>query len=568
MTDTPLLQVRDLRVVQTDTGRQVVRGVSFNIEAGETVALVGESGSGKSLTARSLLGLLPDGLHATGSADWDGGCNLLKTTRRRMSRIRGREISLLLQDPFTSLNPLNTVGRQVGQTIEQSSESRTVRRSRRTALVEVQRRLQEVGIDAAAVTRYPFELSGGMRQRVGMAAAIAKDPKLLIADEPTTALDATTQREVLRLLRTIQEDRQMSLLLITHDLQVAFSMADRVIVMQSGLIVEAANAQDLQHSPQTEYAKALLGSALPLDRRMATLVKDSAPSTRLASDPSAMPAGSDDSLPILQVDSLTKTFCRDGRNEEPVYALRGIDVELRAGESLGVVGESGSGKTTLARCILGLENPTAGMIRTPNLDLSDYSNMSAADLTQARRTVQCVFQDPYSTLNPAHTIGFTLAEAIRHRGGKRVDKRDRLAEIKALLDDVGLPASYSDRLPRELSGGQRQRIAIARALALNPRLLICDEPVAALDLTVQAQILDLLRKVQERGVSIIFVTHDLAVARQMTDRLVVLYQGSIVERGATEQVIDYPEHEYTRKLLEAVPTGDATWLKARAEALS
>ncbi|TCO54174.1 ATP-binding cassette domain-containing protein [Actinocrispum wychmicini] len=525
----PLVSVRDLVVSDVDSGARIVDGIGFDVARGETVAIVGESGSGKSMTARALMGLLPQGVRASGTAMF-GPDNLITAPERRMRRIRGSGIGMLLQDPFTLLNPLIRTGTHIGETLRSAG-----RFSRADLRREVARRLDEVGV-RQATARYPVELSGGMRQRVGLAAAIAKNPDLLIADEPTTALDSTTQREVLRLLRDIQRDRGMSLLLITHDLNVAFSLCDRVLVMHSGVILEEATPDQLRAHPATEYTARLLAADLPLDRRLDRI--QPATTTPIA----ARVVNPSPGRPLLRVRDLVKRF--DGHQ-----ALKGVDVEVIAGCSVGVVGESGSGKTTLARCVLGLETPTSGSIEL------DGTPLSPADLGRVRGMVQCVFQDPYSSLNPAHSIGFTLGEVIRRRGTP-----GEADEVAGLLASVGLPADYARRRPVALSGGQRQRVAIARALAMRPKILVCDEPVAALDVSVQAQVLQLLRDLQDQGLTLLFITHDLSVVRQMTDELVVLYRGEVVESGPTEKVLGDPRHDYTQRLLAAVPSGTADWL--------
>ncbi|MBM7785876.1 dipeptide ABC transporter ATP-binding protein [Tenggerimyces flavus] len=561
-----LLEVTDLRIAAGE--RTIVDTVSFALDAGESVALVGESGSGKSMTARALTGLLPAGVAATGSVRFEG-TDLLSAANRRLQRsVRGGGISLLLQDPFTMLNPLTTVGQQLAETLGSRERS------------EIARRLAEVGIDADVARRYPFELSGGMRQRVAIAAAIAKDPRLLLADEPTTALDTTTQREVLRLIWSIQRDRGMGLLLITHDMRVAFALCDRVLVMYAGTLLEAASPRELATQPLHPYTAGLLAAEPPLDRRSDRLggipgrvprpddladecvfgprcdwrtevcakarpvleLVGAAHSTAcvrhdtLAPDLAAVPqraaaapvAELERAPTLLSVRGLTKTF-------GSTRAVDDVNFELREGRHLAIVGESGSGKTTIARCLLGLETPTAGTISLPE------------------GPVQCVFQDPYSSLNPSHSVGFALAEAVRLGPGD--------TSVAELLRQVGLPSAYARRRPAALSGGERQRVAIARALALRPRVLVCDEPVAALDVSVQAQVLDLLRTVGANGTTLVFITHDLAVARQLTDEMIVLRRGKVVETGTTERLLTAPEHEYTRALLEAVPTGTTDWLQ-------
>ncbi|MBK1787284.1 ATP-binding cassette domain-containing protein [Prauserella cavernicola] len=552
-----LLDVQRLVVSSAATGRRVVDGIDLRIGRGETVALVGESGSGKSMTARAITGLLPNGLVAGGSVHF-AGHELLAAGDRNMRRVRGNGIGLLMQDPFTMLNPLTTAGTHIAETLR-SHRSRGDRPVRGDLTGEVADRLAEVGItQPGAARKYPFELSGGMRQRVSLAAAIANDPALLIADEPTTALDSTTQREVLRLIRRIQLDRAMGLLLITHDLRVAFSLCDRILVMRAGNIVDAADPVTLRAAPTSDYTRHLLAADLPVDHQRPDLSVDA-------------PGADADAVPLLEVTGLTKRFGTRRQLRGPdggSLALDGVGLRLSEGRSVGIVGESGSGKTTLARCVLGLEQATSGTIVVDGIDVTDYRTLSKTDRHRARRLVQCVFQDPYSSLNPSHTLRFILTEAIRQRrdngtdgtDGTDGDNEDDDAEVARLLADVGLPENYARRRPVALSGGQRQRVAIARALAQRPRVLVCDEPVAALDVSVQEQVLRVLRDQRARGVSLLFITHDLAVARHMTDELVVLHRGRVVESGDTADVLDRPRHDYTARLLAAVPTGEPAWL--------
>ena len=538
-----LLDVQGLQVADTRTGRLIVKGIDFHIGSGESVALVGESGSGKSLTSRALMALLPRRLEARGRMRL-GDVELAALGERQMSALRGRQIGLLMQDPFTMLNPLTTVGVHLAETLRSRGDGGP---QGRTALAEdIARRLDEVGIvDPAAVHKYPFELSGGMRQRIALATALAKDPELLIADEPTTALDTTTQREVLRLLRRIQRERQMGLLLITHDLKVAFSLCERIMVMNAGRIVETAAPATLRTSPEDDYTARLLAADLALD-------------TKAAPDPGTGERGE----ALLTVSDVTKTFARPRRlrRVDGPLALDQVSITIVEGRSVGLVGESGSGKSTLAHCILGLERPTSGSIRIGGLEIGDRAVLTPDERRQARQAIQCVFQDPYSTLNPSHSIGFTLAEAIRHRQGGAGDAAQTTQEIEQLLVQVGLPTTFAGRRPAALSGGQRQRVAIARALAMKPRLLICDEALSALDVSVQAQVLDVLKGVQDNGVTLLFITHDLAVARGITDDLVVLRRGRVVEHGPTQKVLSNPQEEYTQRLLDAVPTGERAWL--------
>ena len=561
-TEPALLDVQGLTITSEGSGRVLVDDISFSLRRGETVALVGESGSGKSLTAKAIAGLLPNGVTARGAIS-HRDAELLALSGRQMRGVRGSQISMLLQDPFTLLNPLYRVRTSMSETfgpVEGRSPSRADVRS------EVATHLAGVGIDASAGERYPWELSGGMRQRVGLAASIIQRPGLLVADEPTTALDATTQREVLQLIRRLQCAHGMAVLIITHDLRVAMAMADRLLIMSAGRIVEVSTPEELEQGGREAYTRRLLAAELPIDERLddlrvdlrtsdaTTAVSDTDPQGSRPVPASDVPEGS----VLLRVEDLRKTFASPGSrraSDAVTWALDGVSIEMRAGRSLGIIGESGSGKTTLGRCVLGLETPTSGTIT-----IAPPAGATASDLTRAHPSLQCVFQDPYSSLNPAHTVGFTLREAIRHRGGVPSSRDEQVREVTGMLESVGLPPEVARRRPATLSGGQRQRIAIARALLLQPQVLVCDEPVAALDLTVQAQVLQVLREAQASGVSLLMITHDLSVARQMTDDLVVLYRGKIVESGTTEEVINRPRHEYTQRLLEAVPTGRREWL--------
>jgi peptide/nickel transport system ATP-binding protein len=570
--------------------RTIVSGIDLSVGVGETVGIVGESGSGKSLTARAILGLLPPGVTASGRVRL-GDRELLGLPESALRKLRGRDISLIFQDPYTLLNPVLRVGRQITETLKERGG-------------EASRRLAEVGItDPEVVRSYPFQLSGGMRQRVGIAAALASDPAILIADEPSTALDVTTQKEILRLLRSIQEKRGMSLVLITHDLRVAFAMCDRIYVLYAGSVLEISPAADLERAPMHPYSLALLLSEPSLEHRLAALatvegtvpppdtvasrctfaarcrwvaagctetrpqlavvdvdrfsacirIGEIAPEIQAArtsavqiAEPSSRADHSTD--PIVRIRDLSKSF-------RTVEALQSASIDVYGGESVGLVGESGSGKSTLARCLLGLEQADRGLIEVDGIDATDLQRLSDRDLQRVRRTVQIVFQDPYSSLNPALTVGSALREALgmSSEGGS-------VGELLAL---VGLPAKYAERKPAALSGGERQRVAIARALAVRPKLLVCDEPVSALDVSVQAQILNLFRELRdELGIAYLFITHDLAVVRQVAERLYVLYRGVIVEEGSVDDVLDHPGDDYTRRLVASVPTNEPGWLNA------
>jgi peptide/nickel transport system ATP-binding protein len=612
---TPLLDVRDLHIESRIGGelRTIVSGLHLTVAPGETIGIVGESGSGKSMTARAIIRLLPHGLSATGEVLYEGQ-NLLALSEREMTRLRGAEVGLVFQDPYTMLSPLRKCGRHIDEMLGADG----VRLSRRARREEAVRRLAEVGItDPRVADRYPFQLSGGMRQRVGIAAALARDPKLLIADEPSTALDVTTQKDILALIRALQESRGMGLVLITHDLRVAFSMCDRLYVLYAGSLLEIGAASRLEAEPLHPYTLGLLLSEPPGDRRLSELVaiSGSVPSydevatscpfaprcawamPRCREGAVALAPVEPDRLssciripeirqemvetrsaaqrrdhieivprtaePLVSVEGLVKTFDVGGA-QQAVQALSGVSIEVGAEESVGLVGESGSGKTTLARCLVGLETPTAGEITIGGVRANDYAAMGDAERHRVRGTIQMIFQDPYSSLNPVRTVGSTLKEALSVRAGRETGLDRQMAE---LLERVGLPAGYAGRKPIALSGGERQRVAIARALAVAPKVIVCDEPVSALDVSVQAQILNLFKSLRnDFGMSYLFITHDLAVVRQVVERIYVLYRGEVVEAGPVDDVLNNPKHPYTSRLLDSVPRSEADWLTTEANA--
>ncbi|GAA3210485.1 ABC transporter ATP-binding protein [Actinocorallia longicatena] len=570
-------------------GRTLLSEVGFAVEPGRSLAIVGESGSGKSLAVRAMLGLLPPGLAASGDVDLAGV--RVSADPKALRALRGTTVSLLMQDPFTLLNPLRRIGRQIADGLP----------ARLRTDAEVARRLAEVGLPAEVAERRPFELSGGMRQRAGLACALSGDPGILVADEPTTALDVTTQREVLTLIRRIQRDRAMAFVLITHDLRVAFSLCDDVLVLYAGRVMETGPAAAVHRAPAHPYTRALLAAEPPLDRRLTVVpaVPGGVPAhddvlgrcsfadrCALVTDacldgrPEPLPAGIGRSsacvrsgeLPgmkaappaaaaedtartegsaLLEVRGLTRTFPGASRP-----ALAGVDLRIAPGEAVGVVGESGSGKTTLARCVVGLETPDGGEITLGGQRYRALSALPRDARGRVLRTAQMVFQDPYSSLNPVRSVGAVLAEALRAAG-----RPAGSAEVAELLGLVGLKASVAGRRPAGMSGGERQRVAIARAVAGRPALLICDESVSALDVTVQAQILDLLAGLRESlSMALLFITHDLAVVRQVTDRVYVLSEGRCREEGPTGRVLDAPADPYTRALLASVPDADGRWL--------
>lgn len=602
----PILRVRDLRIERPDLGAggTIVSSIAFDLHAGQSIGIVGESGSGKSMTAKALTGLLPGSVEAQGEVMF-AGHNLLRLTEREWRTFRGRRIGLIMQDPFTMLNPVVRVGSILAESILPGQGL-----SRSALRAESARRLAEVGItDESVIDRYPFQLSGGMRQRVAIAAALARDPEVLIADEPSTALDVVTQREVLALIKRVQVARGMGLILITHDLRVAFATCDRLHVLYAGSLVEAGEAADVQAEPLHPYTQGLLLSEPSADRRVKELVsipgsvpsagsvahqcvfasrcrwampscRDSTPmlvnlgdarSSRCARLPeirtemralqavvqtaAPLPGGYRAEEVLIEVSSVAKQF-RSG--EATVHAVDDVSLSVRAEESVGIVGQSGSGKTTVARMLVGLETPTSGEIIIGGIATQNWDRLTARDRRRVRSLVQTVFQDPYSSLNPMRSIGWALEEAIiTHRPRMRNTRQ----EVRSLLESVGLAAEYAQRRPAGLSGGERQRVAIARALAAAPKVLICDEPVSALDVSVQAQIMNLLDRIRhERGISSLFITHDLAIVRQASDHLYVMNRGRVIESGPTAEVLDDPSQEYTTQLLGAVPRADGAWL--------
>lgn len=603
-----LLSAKGLRIESRIAGRRntIVSGVDIALATGESVGIVGESGSGKSMTARALIGLLPAGVSATGKVLYRGE-DLLALPGSAFARLRGSEIGLVLQDPFTMLNPLMQCGKHVAEMLRNDKGRRLSKTEGRSEAV---RRLAEVGIsDPRVADRYPFQLSGGMRQRVALAAALARDPKVLIADEPSTALDVTTQKEILVLLKSIQKSRGMGLILITHDLRMAFSFCDRVYVFYAGSVLEVGRASDVEREPLHPYTLGLLLSEPPIDRRLSGLqaiggtvpvpdqvdgicgfaprcawaqsecratrpplvgiedrhesacsrireIRRNLSETRRAAELAThVPAQSLASDALVQVRSLTKIFETAGKDtKRAVTAVSGVSLEIGANETVGLVGESGSGKTTIARCLVGLETSTSGEITIDGVAASDYDALTGSDRKHLRETVQIVFQDPYSSLNPVRTVGSTLKRALSIRNPRGANYEEMMHD---LLKRVGLPAAYAGRKPRSLSGGERQRVAIARALAVRPKLLVCDEAVSALDVSVQAQILSLFGSLRdELGVSYLFITHNLSVVRQIADRIYVLYHGEIVEQGPVGDILDNPKHWYTARLIDSVPRSD------------
>ncbi|MGC4394494.1 ABC transporter ATP-binding protein [Hydrogenophaga sp. T2] len=549
-----LLEVRDLHVSFGD--QRAVDGLSLTIDAGETLALVGESGCGKSTTALSLLRLLPPSARLSGEV-WLDGQNLLALPEPALQRVRGGAAAMVFQEPMTSLNPVLTVGEQLVEAIRLhqplSRKAATARAEALLALVrlpEPRRRMRD----------HPHQLSGGQRQRVMIAMAVAGQPKLLIADEPTTALDVTIQAEILALLGDLQREFHMGMLLITHDLGLVAQWADRVAVMFAGRAVEQAPVRQLFRHPQHDYTRGLMGASLQIDQvlsgRTHTLPEirhgvdaDGQPvfSLREATARPWKPRNAPAAGPLLSVQDLHTVH--DSR-EGPVHAVRGVSFDIHAGETLGLVGESGCGKSTLSKTLVRLLEPTAGRIL---LDNEDIAHLDRAALRPRRRRIQMVFQDPYASLNPRHTVQQILESALVIHGEHHAHRR--IQRVLTILDQVGLPRAALQRHPHQFSGGQRQRIAIARALVLEPALVVCDEPVSALDVSVQAQILNLLVDLQsELGLAYLLISHDLSVVRFLADRVLVMQAGQIVESGDRHRIWSAPQHPYTRTLLAAVPS--------------
>jgi ABC-type microcin C transport system duplicated ATPase subunit YejF len=525
----PILAVRRLSV--TFNHRQkVVDDISFEIQAGETFALVGESGSGKSITALSVLRLLPNNARLNADAISLHGDNLLNRSEFDLCKIRGRRIGFIFQDPMSSLNPVMTIGRQIEEVIKlhfdlprEALKQRALELLQQVEIPDPQQRIKD----------YPHQLSGGQRQRVMIAIALAGKPDLLIADEPTTSLDVTIQAQILALLKAIQQQTGMALWLISHDLALVSTMADRVAVMQQGKIVETGLTAEFFSQPKHPYTRKLL-NALPLMQ-------------------SCLTHSAEEKAPLLQVSDF---YCyypiRKGifkRIVDHVRAVDGVSFNIQQGKTLALVGESGCGKTTLGKSLLNLI-PGSGRVVINGVELNALTGEA---LRQQRANIQIVFQDPFSSMNPRMLVGDIIAEGIRALY-PHTSSDERKARVRQLLQQVDLPEDSALRYPHEFSGGQRQRICIARALAVDPKLIVCDEPTSALDVSVQAQIIQLLKTLQqEKSVSYLFITHDLAVVAEIADDVAVMYKGKIIEQGSVAEVLTQPKQAYTQKLLAAVP---------------
>ncbi len=522
-----LLSVKNLNISFAE--KQVVQDVSFELNQGETLCLVGESGSGKSLTSLSVMGLLPENAMVKAAEILFEDNDLTYLSDRDIRPLRGREMAMIFQEPMTALNPVMTVGQQVAEVFQihtklskKEIKQKVLTLFEKVKIPQPKRRYDE----------YPFQLSGGQRQRVMIAMALALEPKLLIADEPTTALDVTVQGEILNLIKDLQAEMGMAVLFITHDFGVVHQMADHVLVMKDGQGVEFGTVQSVMKKPKHDYTKKLL-AAMP----------------DLAKGQKNVP----EKQPLVEVNNLSKTFMvKEGGffgKHKPFKALNNVSFTIGKGETVGVVGESGCGKSTLSRCLIRLHDMDGGVIR---INGEDTTHFKAKQLKAMRREMQMVFQDPYSSLNPRMIVGKTIEEGLKAHGLMKADERKTFAE--GLLADVGLPKEAYHRYPHQFSGGQRQRIGIARALALRPSLIIADEAVSALDVSVQKQVLDLMQGLKDKyQLSYLFVSHDLRVISQISDRVLVMKDGQIVEQGTAYEIFNKPQHPYTQKLLASLP---------------
>jgi peptide/nickel transport system ATP-binding protein len=534
-----ILQVKDLRVsfLSRDLEFEAVRGVSFEVKKGETLGIVGESGSGKSVTARSIMRLLqsPPSYMKEGEITFLGD-NLADKTEKEMEGIRGRDIGMIFQDPMTSLNPTIRIGKQIAESL--IKHQKLSKKEAKKQAIDI---LKLVGIRNSEVryNQYPHEFSGGMRQRVMIAIALACRPTLLIADEPTTALDVTIQAQILNLMKDMQERFGTSIILITHDLGVVAGMCDRVAVMKKGEIVETGTTEEIFENPKHPYTKKLLHALPRLDEK-----KKKKPA------PLILP-GTDLNKPLLEVKSLRQHF--DMGKGNVLKAVDDISFHIRAGETLGLVGESGSGKSTTGRAILRLHEPTGGDVLYQGMPVN---RLSKSEMKLMRRHMQMIFQDPYASLNPRFKVLDIIGQALDvHKLSSSRGERKR--RVEELLEMVGLEAAHAERYPHEFSGGQRQRIGIARALAVEPKFIVCDEPLSALDVSIQSQVVKLLEDLQHRlGLTYLFIAHDLSMVKHISDRVAVMYAGKIVELAESEELYANPQHAYTKSLLSAIPIPD------------
>ncbi|QCS63846.1 ABC transporter ATP-binding protein [Achromobacter denitrificans] len=533
-TSSAILAIRNLSVEVAGAGNRVVRNLSLDVHAGETVCVVGESGSGKSVTSLAVMGLLPPGVLSVnaGSIRVEGE-DVVTATQRRLREMRATRMAMVFQEPMTALNPVHTVGKQVDEVLRLHRKKMSAAQ-RREKVLEMFRSVHLPDVERI-FDSYPHQLSGGQRQRIVIAMALILEPKLLIADEPTTALDVTTQKQILALIKELQVKHQTAVLFITHDFGVVAEISDRIVVMNRGDLVESGSRHEILAEPKQSYT-----------RRLVSSVPSLVPSRREAPD----------GMPVLHVKGLGRTYggkrsVLSRKAAHNIVAASDVNLTLRKGEILGIVGESGSGKSTVARCIVRLIEPTAGHMMMGGEDLS---TLSGSALRPVRRRIQIVFQDPYRSLNPRRTVGESIIEGLLNFGVPRDQALKRAGET---LTVVGLSPDAMRRYPHQFSGGQRQRICIARALVMDPEILVADEAVSALDVSVQAQVLELLEQVRQRtGVGVLFITHDLRVAAQICDTIMVMQRGKVVETGSAETVLTEPRHEYTRALIDAAPGRD------------
>ncbi|MEN3296171.1 MAG: peptide/nickel transport system ATP-binding protein ddpF [Burkholderiales bacterium] len=532
MSNTAVLKIDNLsvQVVGSPNAQRVIKNIGFDIMPGETVCVVGESGSGKSVTSLSVMGLLPkDGLQACSGSILVEGEDVLKASSQRLRELRATRMAMVFQEPMTALNPVEKVGDQIEEVLRVHTRlGKSARRDKVLAMLE--------SVQLPDITRiyesYPHQLSGGQRQRIVIAMALILEPKLLIADEPTTALDVTTQKQILLLIRELQKKHNTAVLFITHDFGVVAEIADRIVVMNRGEVVEVGTRAEILAAPRVAYTRMLVSSVPSLIPKKRTVLTSEI---------------------VLDVAGLNKTYVekRMFGAGSSVAAAQDVNLTVRRGEIVGVVGESGSGKSTVARCVVRLIDPTSGAVRIKGTDIAQFSG---SKLRPLRSRIQIVFQDPYRSLNPRLRVGESIIEGLVNFGTPR---DQALAKATELMRVVGLQADAMQRYPHQFSGGQRQRICIARALALEPDILVADEAVSALDVSVQAQVLELLEEIRMRtGIAVLFITHDLRVAAQICDTIVVMQKGRIVEAGPAEAVLTSPKQEYTRALIDAAPGRD------------
>jgi len=536
MRDSVILSVENLSVGIKSKGihSQIVDNLSFEVNKGEILSIVGESGSGKSITAKAILGLLPNNSSVNGKVFFRNQ-NLLELNEKKLSEIRGSGIGMIFQEPMTALNPVLSIGKQMTEALvingvcnQNEANEKAIEMLDRVSITEPKKRMSQ----------FPHEFSGGMRQRMMIAMVMLMKPSILIADEPTTALDVTIQAQILDLLNSMVSETEIGLVLITHDMGVVAETANKVLVMYNGKEVENSNVNQIFKKPTQSYTKSLLAAVPRLDKKTLEQ-KITKPSTKS----------------LVKINRVSKTFSKDKSfffDGLKTRALDEISLEINYGETLALVGESGSGKSTLGRAIIKLVDVDSGSIEIENYDIN---SLKTNDLRKIRSSAQMIFQDPYSSLDPRFSVGRTIAEPILIQ--KKCKKSEVKNRVSTLLKDVGLSEDMAKRYPHEFSGGQRQRIAIARALASEPKFIVADEPTSALDVTIQAQILELLNKLKnERNISLLFITHDLAVVRQISDQVAVMCEGRILEKGPTDSVLENPHNSYTKSLLDAAPNPD------------